>query len=172
MTVAQTTQLLQLMLTSALMLALALAWWGGVWLRYQGVAHAVQGRGRRARRGWPDYHLRVRHRLNHHSLLLMYYVLLALAASLLALGLRTLVRGDWLISLALVLFVVGVAGMLASVALTLLEFYQMGDLGTEMAVAGRRSGQRPAPPLISVPPPIPTFTPATGSAMPPRPGHR
>lgn len=183
MTVAQTTQLLQLMLNSALMLALALAWWGGVWLRYQGVIHAVHGRGRRVRRepgrrqGWPDHQLRVRHRLTHHSLLLMYYVLLALAASLLALGLRTLIWGDWLISLALVLFVAGVAGMLGSVALALLEFYQMSGPGAAIAVEAHRRehypGRHSAPPLISesplVPPVVPPVNPASRSPVSPLP---
>lgn len=145
MTVAQTTQLIQLILNSALMMVLAMAWWGVVWLRFNAIVSELRHQERQyqvqlraaaiAGQPWPRrrshrHQLRVRYRLNRHSMLTMHYVLLALAGSLLGLGLRMLISGDWLIALALVLFVLAAVGLLCSVALALLEFYQLSGLET------------------------------------------
>lgn len=129
MTVAQTTQLIQLILNSTLMLAIALAWWGVVWLRHSALVAQLQrplprdgcGLARRQRR-----QAQRRCRLMRSSALVMHTVLLLLTASLFCLAWRTLVGADWLVPLALVLFVVGSGGLLLSVGLALVEFHQMG----------------------------------------------
>lgn len=153
LSVEQTTQLIQLILNSALMMAIALAWWGVVWLRHGAIATQLQThQGRLARlrdSSEPDVeqltHLRqlklqtqARYRLTRHSAFVMHCVLLALVGSVFSLALRTLITGNWLIPMALVLFVVGIGGLLLSVGLALLEFYQMGLLAEGQPHRARR----------------------------------
>ncbi|MBD0337148.1 MAG: hypothetical protein ICV62_16795 [Cyanobacteria bacterium Co-bin13] len=161
-TVEQTTQLIQLILNSALMMAIALAWWGVVWLRHSAIAAQLQAHQRRMAqlRGVEGQsieqiaHLRqlrlqiqARYRLTRHSALVMHAVLLALVGSVFSLALRTLMGGNWLIPLALVLFVLGIGGLLLSVGLALLEFYQIGLL--EEAAPGRARACRS--PMLALP---------------------
>ncbi|HEY9736161.1 MAG TPA: hypothetical protein V6D06_07755 [Trichocoleus sp.] len=152
-TVEQTTQLIQLILNSALMMAIALAWWGVVWLRHGAIATQLQthlGRLARLREaGEPDVEqlahlkqlrlqLQARYRLTRQSWFIMHCVLLALVGSVFSLALRTLLSGNWLIPVALVLFVAGIGGLLLSVGLALMEFYQLGLLEEGVASRGRR----------------------------------
>ncbi|MBD2259799.1 hypothetical protein [Pseudanabaena sp. FACHB-2040] len=156
-TVEQTTQLIQLILNSALMMAISLAWWGVVWLRHSAISTQLQAHQRRMAhlRGAEGHSLdqiahqrqlrlqiQARYRLTRHSALVMHVVLLALVSSVFSLALRTLMGGNWLIPLALVLFVLGIGGLLLSVGLALLEFYQMGLL-EEAAPTRTRSRRSP-----------------------------
>jgi len=171
-TIAQTSQLLQLVLNSAVMMLIALLWWGVVVFRLNTVSGQLQrfrqktvdSRDRRLdgtskgsipsarqiserqfRRQRPysvdrslhrsqfrmrqqRHDLRVRYRLTRHSALIMHYVLLAQMTSLFLLSLRALVNSNMLITMALFMFVFGAAGILLSVALALLEFYQLSRL--------------------------------------------
>lgn len=150
MTIEQTTQLIQLILNSALMMAIALAWWGIVWLRYTAIAAQLQEQQRRiiqlldtgyrtldqlAILKQQRFELQTRYRLTRHSAWLMHYVLLALMGSVFCLALRTLVRVNGLIPTALILFVLGIGGLLLSVGIALMEFYQRGIL--EVSMPGR-----------------------------------
>lgn len=157
LTVEQTTQLIQLILNSALMMAIALAWWGVVWLRHGAIATQLQAHQRRLaylRQAEPEAmdqmgHLRqvrlqiqARYRVTRHSAFIMHGVLLVLVGSVFSLALRTLLGLNGLIPVALILFVLGIGGLLLSVALALLEFYQMGLL-QERTAARPRSRRRP-----------------------------
>jgi len=140
--IAQTSQLLQLILNSAVMMVIALVWWGVVVFRLNTVSNQMRRIHRRYRRVPPDdnqqrvrsrlrqhrHDLTVRYRLTRHSVLMMHYVLLAQVASLFLLSLRALVNSNLLITMALFMFVMGTAGILLSVALALMEFYQMNVL--------------------------------------------
>lgn len=127
MTVAQTTQLIQLILNAVLLLAISVAWWGLVWMRSSTVSdrlsrlQGIQPRAVNPR--WLSM-MRCQYRLSRVSVGVMNCVLVGLSGSLLGLSLRTLIHADWLISLAMVLFAGGAAGLLASIGLTLLEFYR------------------------------------------------
>jgi hypothetical protein len=158
-TVEQTTQLIQLILNSALMMAVALVWWGVVWLRQGAIAAQLQTHQRRLaqlRGEGPSaerlaylrqlrLQLQARYRLTRHSALVMHAVLLALVGSIFSLSLRTLMGGNWLIPLALVLFVGGIGGLLLSVGLALLEFYQLELLEETRPIRSRRS------PMLALP---------------------
>jgi hypothetical protein len=140
--IAQTSQLLQLILNSAVMMVIALVWWGVVVFRLNTVSNQMQRLNRRYRRNLPDdgqprvrsrlrqhrHDLKIRYRLTRHSVLMMHYVLLAQMASLFLLSLRALVNSNLLITMALFMFVTGTAGILLSVALALMEFYQLNVL--------------------------------------------
>ncbi|PSN17447.1 hypothetical protein C7271_17645 [filamentous cyanobacterium CCP5] len=128
MSVDQTSQLIQLILNTCLLLAIAVAWWAMAWIRHGAIARRLSHiqrqelrhqAGRVSRRS-----LQRQYRLGRSSVGVMHYVLLGLAASLLALSLRTLLGANWLIPLALVLFMLAVGGLTLSVGLTLMEFYQ------------------------------------------------
>ncbi len=136
MSIAQTTQLLQLVLNSGLMMVIALAWWGVVVFRLGAISARLQRLERR------PHALRVRYRLNRHSALIMHYVLLMLMASLCCLALRALIDANTLITAALLLFVLGNVGILVSVTLALMEFYQLN--GLEM----RPAQPRPRPVVL------------------------
>jgi hypothetical protein len=148
MTVAQTTQLIQLILNSTLMLAIALAWWGVVWLRHSALTGQLQRRpapngGAASLPPLQRRQTQTRCRLMRSSALVMHTVLLLLTASLFCLAWRTLVGADWLVPLALVLFVAGSGGLLLSIGLALLEFCQIERLSRP----SRRRSARPQPAL-------------------------
>lgn len=127
MPVAQTTQLIQLILNAVLLLAIAVAWWGLVWMRSSAMSdrlrrlHGIQPQAVNPR--WLSI-MRRQYRLSRISVGVMNCVLVELSGSLLGLSLRTLMHADWLVSLAMVLFAGGAAGLLASIGLTLVEFYR------------------------------------------------
>lgn len=160
MTVAQTTQLIQLILNSTLMLAIALAWWGVVWLRHSALTGQLQRRPALDGRALPPLQRRqaqTRCRLMRSSALVMHTVLLLLTASLFCLAWRTLVGADWLVPLALALFVAGSGGLLLSVGLALLEFCQINRFSRP----SRRRSIRPQPALP------PARSPAAAALNPP-----
>jgi hypothetical protein len=140
--IAQTSQLLQLILNSAVMMVIALVWWGVIVFRLNTVSNQMRRINKRYRRIPPDdnqkrvrlrlrqhrHDLTVRYRLTRHSVLIMHYVLMAQMASLFLLSLRALVNSNFLITMALFMFVMGTAGILLSVALALMEFYQLNVL--------------------------------------------
>lgn len=167
MTIEQTTQLIQLILNSALMMAIALVWWSIVWLRHNAIAAQLQDQQRQIMhfleteyrsRNQLDllkqqrFQLQTRYRLTRHSAWIMHYVLLALAGSVFGLSLRTLVSANGLIPAALILFVLGIGGLLLSVGLALMEFYQMGLLGEPILRRPRmRRSRMPALPPAGEP---------------------
>ncbi|NJO11017.1 MAG: DUF2721 domain-containing protein [Leptolyngbyaceae cyanobacterium SL_1_1] len=136
MTIAQTSQLIQLILNSVLMIAVCIGLLGGLRLRHSAVTHQLQSlqqlyvqRSLQGAWGTADLLRSQRQQLQHQyrlatsSHLIMYYVVLLFVASTFTLAARTLLNLGWLIPLALVLFVLGTGGMLLSVALALLDFY-------------------------------------------------
>lgn len=156
MTVEQTSQLIQLILNSALMMAVTLAWWGALWLRHSTISTQIQAHQRQVQRLMQGeqltvetlaylrqqrYQLQGHQRLTRHSLLLVHYGLLAFMTSLFCLGLRVLFNANWLIAAAMFVFVLGVTGMLLSVLLTLLEFYQTSPTEEGMARSPQRSAR-------------------------------
>jgi hypothetical protein len=157
--IAQTSQLLQLILNSAVMMVIALIWWGVIVFRLNLVSNQMQRIRRQYHRTQAaDGHqkmllrlrhhrheLRVRYRLTRHSVLIMHYVLLGLIASLFFLSLRALINSNLLITAALVLFVLGAAGILLSVALALTEFYQLNVLAMANPALSEAGWDRPAP---------------------------
>lgn len=171
MSVEQTTQLIQLILNSALMLAIAVGWWGVMWLRHSTLVSQIQAHQRHTYRLAAEslldsdlltsrrqqrYHLQTRYCLTRHSVLIMHYVLLGLVSSLFCLSLRTLFGGEWLIPTALALFILGVTGLMLSVALALMEFYQITLLEESTVYSGSRSlrQHRAADPRLIAPTPV------------------
>jgi hypothetical protein len=148
MTVEQTTQLIQLVLNSVLMVLACAFVLGGLLLRrsvlenrlqttsieYFQILHRVNDL-----RGESDGHLqshrfrflkkRLRHlqqqvKATHVSILGLYYALMLFATSVFSLSMRTIVSAAWLISSAMALFLGGVVILLFSVALVLLELHK------------------------------------------------
>lgn len=161
MSVAQTTQLIQLILNTCLLMAVAVAWWGITWLRHGAIANQLARARRQASRGdvaTPLRSLQRQYQLGRMSVGIMHYVLLGGGGSLLALSLRTLLGIDWLITLSMLLFAAAVGGILLSVSLTLLEFYQ----GQPIRRYPRR---RPKPMALEA-------SPASRRQLPPRPPDR
>ncbi|MFE4106475.1 DUF2721 domain-containing protein [Almyronema epifaneia] len=137
MTIAQTSQLIQLILNSVLMIAVCIGLLSGLRLRHSTIIHqlqslqqqythrtfqAAEGAGLALLRSQRQ-HLQRQYRLASSSHLLMHYVVLLFIGSTFALATRTLLNWGWLIPLALFLFVLGTGGLLISVALALLDFY-------------------------------------------------
>jgi hypothetical protein len=79
-----------------------------------------------------------------------------LVSSLFCLSLRTLFGGEWLIPAALALFILGVTGLMLSVALALMEFYQITLLEESTVYSGSRSFRqhRAADPRLIAPTPV------------------
>ncbi|ASC73350.1 hypothetical protein XM38_043150 [Halomicronema hongdechloris C2206] len=142
MSVHQTSQLIQLMLNSALMTLLAALFWLVLWLHHGSLATQLQHRLQRrrsylARGPWlgeqPGQWLQasrrpsqllLAYRLIGYSIGVLHGVLTLFLASLLGLALRTLVSLDGLIVFSLALFTLGIAGMLLAAALALGSLYQ------------------------------------------------
>ena len=140
MDIEQTSQLLQLILNSVLMLSTCVVIWGVLVGRhmathnrlrglnqeyFQLLNHAVMLRGDRLHqiRGQLQQ-FRQRYQLTHLSLLTIYAALLLLGINVFAIALRTLVNWQWLIAGSLVLFAIGTVAMILSTALALLEACQ------------------------------------------------
>ena len=140
MSVHQTSQLIQLILNSALMITVCVGLLGGLWLRHGAISNQLRShKGQILKLSNPSTgsgpeqlaqlrhdrcHLQRRYHLIHSSTLVIHYALLVFIASLFTLALRTLVNLSWLIPLALFLFIIGAGGVLVSVALALLEIHQ------------------------------------------------
>jgi len=141
MTVDQTTQLIQLILNSVMMVTACIIVLGGLMIRYVTVKNRLQvthkeylelltqvphqqellqtlkGRLR---------HLRHQHRMAHGSVLTIQYALLFFVISIFALTLRTILDFSWLIPIALIFFTLGILGVLISVTFTLNDFHVAG----------------------------------------------
>lgn len=151
MTVAQTSQLIQLILNTCLLMAIAVAWWGLVWMRYGIIANQLSQTQRQRQQGqshlaWRSLHRQ--YRLGRTSIGVMHYVLLGQAGSLLALSLRTLLGADWLISLSMLLFLLAVIGLTLSVGLSLMEFYQAARPRRRSRASRRLKAAAPQVPLL------------------------
>ena len=143
MSVQQTSQLIQLILNSALMITICVGLMGGLWLRHNAIAHQLRSLKSQILKfshsthdsGLKQFtllrqqrlHLQRRYRLIHSSTLIIHYALIIFLASLFALALRTLLNLSWLIPISLFLFIVGAAGVLVSVAFALLDCYQFNQ---------------------------------------------
>ena len=143
MSVQQTSQLIQLILNSALMITICVGLMGGLWLRHNAITKQLQSLKNQilkfshsANGSVPEQftqlrhkrlHLQRRYRLIHSSTLVIHYALMVFVASLFALALRTLLNLSWLVPIALFLFIVGAGGVLVSVAFALLDFYQFNQ---------------------------------------------
>lgn len=146
MSVEQTTQLIQLILNSVLLTVACVLVLGRVGVRQT----ALEDRMKTATRqlasildlvGSPDSggklppHIRLgqakkslrqlqRHyQINHYSHLVAYYAFLLAILSTFTLALRTLLNADWLISIALGLFVISISGLALSIGLTLIDLH-------------------------------------------------
>ncbi len=141
MTVEQTTQLIALILNSALMVLLSGLLWGAAWYRQQSLMTRLQETQRsqqllfvnaRPNRESQLHHLRQQRqrqrrqfRLAYISMVTLHYTLAMLMLSILLLGLRMLIFSNALISLAILLFVIGSAGLLIGVLLLLADVHQI-----------------------------------------------
>jgi Protein of unknown function (DUF2721) len=138
MTVEQTSQLIQLILNSVLMVTACVIVLGVLLLRHTAVnnrlqqmnqeyfqllSNAVTLRGARLLQIKAQLqHLRQRYRTSHHSLLSVYYALILLVISTFLVALRTMVDWQGLITISLVFFTLGVGVLLLSVGWALLDF--------------------------------------------------
>ncbi|MBF2074225.1 MAG: hypothetical protein IGS50_10765 [Synechococcales cyanobacterium C42_A2020_086] len=163
MSIEQTSQLIQLILNSLLLLMVSALVLAGLSLRLQVGLYQLQtahqdyvtlaseaSEGEFAR---GDYltsaklrlqSLRTYYRLTHSAVLASHYVLLLSGGSTLVLAARTLVNADWLINVALGLFVSGSGLLLLSVGLALLALWHSSDrLKTEngMFLGNEPTGQ-------------------------------
>jgi hypothetical protein len=150
MTIAQTSQLIQLILNSALMIAVTVLTLGAVWLRHttvveqwhsqhrsrsaggkEGTFAAAAGApapgGQRLQIGTEGTpHLPAQYQLTRLTTLIMHIALVVFVTSLFLLALRSLLNLGWLIPLAMLLFLGGTGFLLAGAGLLLLDFYQFG----------------------------------------------
>jgi hypothetical protein len=90
--------------------------------------------------------------MTHYSLLATYYAFLFSAISTFIVTLRTLINADWLIVIALRLFIVSVAGLLLGVGLAVVDLHTSrtplwqevgGMLNVSKALAVAKGSSRP-----------------------------
>ncbi|MEM8808248.1 MAG: DUF3301 domain-containing protein [Cyanobacteria bacterium P01_G01_bin.38] len=142
MSIEQTNQLILLILNSVLMVLLSTLLVGGAWLRQASLAQELDVLKRACRdRNYTLLNTSVKetqvkslrrqrhqaqrqYRLAYSGLLLLYGALVMFLINLLALALRTLVLADWLVPIALGLFIGGIVGLLAGAGLVLGDVYQ------------------------------------------------
>lgn len=135
MSVEQTTQLIQLILNSVLMSVACALVLGGLTARHSAIAEQIQAmrqsedgtvldvvRSRRQGRSQLR-RLQYRYTISRYSVLVAYYALLFSIFSCFTLTVRGMINWNGLIPIALVLFVVGVATLLVSVGLTLVDWH-------------------------------------------------
>lgn len=136
MSVEQTTQLIQLILNSVLMSVACALVLSGLTVRYAAIGDRLE---ENHPDNQPNTHLDLarnhsmtrrqlrrlqqRYSLSRHSILTAYYALLFSGLSCFALALRGILDWNWLISVALGVFVLGIASLLVAVGLTLLEMH-------------------------------------------------
>ncbi|NJK53935.1 MAG: DUF2721 domain-containing protein [Leptolyngbyaceae cyanobacterium SU_3_3] len=140
MSVEQTTQLIQLILNSVLMIVACAFVLGGLLLRRSALENRLQTTSLEYYQvlhltydSQGDRLLRLKKQLrrlqqqiqsSYNGVLTIYYALMLFVASTFALALRTVVNHTWLISLAMLLFIIGVGILLLSIAIVLLDLYQ------------------------------------------------
>ncbi|MEM9908621.1 MAG: DUF3301 domain-containing protein, partial [Cyanobacteria bacterium P01_D01_bin.44] len=162
MSIEQTNQLILLILNSVLMVLLSTLLVGGAWLRQASLAQELDALKRACRdRNYTFLNTSVKetqvkslrrqrhqaqrqYRLAYSGLLLLYGSLVMFLINLLALALRTLVLADWLVPIALGLFIGGIAGLLAGAGLVLGDVYQSNLLReSPLKSLGKVLGQLP-----------------------------
>lgn len=140
MSIEQTSQLIQLILNSVLMTTACSVVLAGLLMHHtalhlqlkqvhQEYAELIAGNGvlqteRMSQLRYQQLWLRYRCRASYNSLLFTSVALSLLLFSTLLLSLRMLLPWQWLISLSLVPFVLGVGALLIGVGMALVEFYQ------------------------------------------------
>lgn len=179
MSVEQTTQLIQLVLNSVLMVTACGLVLGGLLVRYSAIESRIQSANteylsivdRQGLRGDRPFQMKKQLRqLQQQSktarlgLLALHYALLVFVASTFALALRTLVNLPWLISTSLILFSAGTGVLLLGVLLVLVNLHQADrplwedmkwllNLGRSGAAEGKADGKsgrsRVQPPAAS-----------------------
>jgi hypothetical protein len=138
MSVEQTTQLIQLILNSVLMSVACALVISGLTVRHAKICDRLEelsgqddllSTDRDSLRSQPILarkqlrHWQNRHILSRYSVLTAYYALFFSTASCFALALRSILLWNWLISVALGIFVFGISALLVAVGLTLLEIH-------------------------------------------------
>lgn len=139
MSVEETTQLIQLVLNSVLMVLACSLVLGGLLLRRSVLENRLQitsveylqilNRFEQP----PDQllilkkqlrYLQQRVKFSRNGILVLYFALMLFITSTFALSMRTVISSEWLVSSAMMLFTIGVFVLLFSVAIVLLDFYQ------------------------------------------------
>lgn len=161
MSLAQTSQLLQLLLNSALLTVVCALLWLGVSCRQSAIATQLNQ--------LPTtvsllhrHRLRQQYHRHYQSRVALHWALLLSLGNSLTLGLRTLIPWDGLIPLSLGLFVLSVAGLLIGLGITLDSF------NPDPLVPKRSRRSRPTslkltavdrPKPSATPPPVPSQLP-------------
>lgn len=138
MSIDDTTQLIQLILNSVLMLLACAFVLGGLLLRRSVIENRLQitnieyfqildrfeQSNRLAMLQKQLRHLQQRVKTANNGILVMYYALTLFVASTLLLSIRTVISAEWLITSSMAVFVAGVGVLLFSVAIVLLDLHQ------------------------------------------------
>lgn len=140
MSVEQTTQLIQLILNSVLMIVACAFVLGGLLLRRSALENRLQTTsleyyqvlhlayesqsGRLLRLKKQLRHLQQQIQSSRNGITAVYYALMFFVGSTFALSMRTAIDALWLISIAMTLFIAGVGVLLLSVAIILLGLHQ------------------------------------------------
>jgi len=136
MSVEQTTQLIQLILNSVLMSVACALVLSGLTVRYAMIGDRLEDSRQDERLNTnfdlTRHHamtkrqlrrLQQRYSISRYSVLTAYYALLFSTLSCFALAVRGILDWNWLISIALGIFVFGIAALLVAVGLTLIEIH-------------------------------------------------
>ncbi len=139
MTVEETTQLIQLVLNSVLMVLACSFVLGGLLLRRSVLENRLQITSVEYLQILNRFeqpperliilkkqlrYLQQRVKFSRNGILVLYFALMLFITSTFALSMRTVLASEWLVSSAMVLFTIGIAVLLFSVAIVLLDFYQ------------------------------------------------
>jgi Protein of unknown function (DUF2721) len=140
MSVEQTTQLIQLILNSVLMIVACAFVLGGLMLRRSALENRLQMTSLEyyqvlhlAYDSQVDRLLLLKKQLRHlqqqiqssrNGILALHYALMVFVASTFVLAMRTVIEGTWLISVAMTLFIAGMGILLFGVAIVLLDLHQ------------------------------------------------
>ena len=155
MSVEQTTQLIQLILNSVLMSVACALVLSGLTVRYAMIGDRLEDSRQDERLNTnfdlTRHHamtkrqlrrLQQRYSISRYSVLTAYYALLFSTLSCFALAVRGILDWNWLISVALGIFVFGIAALLVAVGLTLIEIHLSGrPLLDEVSNPGRLGKQ-------------------------------
>jgi hypothetical protein len=146
MSVEQTTQLIQLILNSILMSVACALVLSGLTVRHAAIGDRLgelsrldttPDRERDFVRSQPILarkqlrRWQTRHLLSRYSVLVAYYALFFSGLSCFTLALRGILDWNWLISVALAVFVFGIAALLVAVGLTLMEIHLSDSIAYE-----------------------------------------
>lgn len=138
MSIDDTTQLIQLILNSVIMLLACACVLGGLLLRrsvienrlqitnveYFQMLDRVEQSNRLSILQRQLRYLQQRVKTANNGILVMYYALMLFVASTFLLAIRTVVSAEWLVTASMTVFIGGVAVLLFSVAIVLLDLHQ------------------------------------------------